>query len=93
MLSTKKANLERITFHGKSLNKSSEDDRDIMKSFLQELHWNSIVLDSFMIRNTNLTDDLFLPIANVLKFVKNIYLDGNELTLKSLHSIFKVCLF
>ena len=90
MLLMEKTKLEKISFNGNSFNKSSEDDKDVIGIYLQETQWNSIMLDSLNLGNCNLTDDLFLPIVSVLKFVKNIDLDGNELTFKSLYAIFEV---
>ena len=92
MVSTEKTKLETISFHGNSLNKSHESDKVTIENYLQEIHWNSVGLDSLKLRNCNLTDDLFLHIVNVLKFVKNIDLDGNKLTLQSLLTVLKVSL-
>ena len=93
MLSTQKSKLEEISLSRNSFNKSSEEDKVIIEKHLQELNGNSIVLESLSIKKSNLTDDLFLPIVNVFKFVEKISLDGNKLTLKSLYYIFKVYSF
>ena len=92
MLSTKENKLKRISLNGISFDKSFEDDKDMIENYLQKLNWNSTVLDSLSIGNCSLSDDLFSPIVNVLKLVKTIDLDGNELTLKSLYVMLKVCL-
>ena len=93
MLSTQKSKLKKISFVENSFNDSSEEDKVMIEKHLQELNGNSIVLESLSIRKCNLTDDLFLPIVNVLKFVQKISLDRNKLTLKSLYYIFKVFSF
>ena len=93
MLSTQKSQLKTISLHGNSFNESSEEDKVMIEKHLQELNGNSIVLESLSIYECNLTDDLFLPIVNVLKFFENISLYGNKLTLKSVYYIFKVYSF
>ena len=93
MLSTGKTICEGIHLNGNYFDKSSADNKDMIENYLQGIHWNSIVLVSLNLRNSNLSDDLFLPIVNVLKFVKTIDLDSNELTFKSLYAIFEVLIF
>ena len=92
MLSTGKTICEGIHLNGNYFDKSSADDKDMIESYLRD-HCNFIVPVSLNLRNSNLSDDLFLPIVNVLKFVKTIDLDSNDLTFKSLYAIFEVLMF
>ena len=82
-----------MNIRGNAFNKSSEDDNSMIERYLQDLPVDCMLLDNMDMSDCELTDDTFVPIAGVLKFVKHIQLSSNELTIKSLCRIFKVCTY
>ena len=93
MLSTEETRVEEIWIGKNPFNKSSKEDQFMIEKYLQELHSDSLLLHTLILSDCQLTDDLLLPIVNVLKFVKKLDLCGKELTFKSLYTIFKVSFF
>ena len=72
-------------------NDSSADDKNMIESYLQDLPVDCVLLDEFNITFCKITDETFIPIAPILKFVKKIQISSDKLTSKSLYGIIEVC--
>ena len=93
VLSTENCRVKAINIKDNELNESSKDDKMMFEKYLQQLPVNSVLLDEIIMYDCKLTDDIFIPIASILKFVKKIRLDSNELNSKSLYKIIEVGLY
>ena len=90
MLSTQKCIVNTIDLRDNNFNQSTNDDKIMIEKCLNEVRLNGMLLNEMDLTWSNLTDDAFIPIASVLKFVERIDLSANKLTSKSLFSIIKV---
>ena len=90
MLSTQECIVNTIDLSDNNFNESTNDDKIMIEKCLNEVQLNGELPEKMDITQCNLTDDAFIPIASVLRFVTYIDLASNKLTSKSLFRIIKV---